>query len=113
MEGNHCYNPSSGCPTAGLTLPIVEYAHDPGGCAVIGGNVYRGSAYPVLRGGYVFSDECTGYTWALDAAGSGTQPLVLVDDTSAGIAGYGEDDAGELYAADLGGQIYRVSAVAR
>jgi glucose/arabinose dehydrogenase len=113
MEGNHCYNPSPGCPTAGLTLPVVEYPHDPGGCAVIGGNVYRGSAYPVLRGGYVFSDECTGYTWALDAAGSGPQPLVLVEDTSAGIAGYGEDEAGELYAADLGGQLYRVSAVAR
>jgi glucose/arabinose dehydrogenase len=113
MEGSHCYNPSSGCPTAGLTLPVVEYPHDPGGCAVIGGTVYRGSAYAVLRGGYIFSDECTGFVWAVDAAGSGPQPLVQVASASAGIAGYGEDEAGELYAADLGGQIYRVSGVAR
>ena len=113
MEGNHCYEPSSGCATAGRVLPVVEYPHVNGHCAVIGGNVYRGSAYPLLKGGYVFSDECTGYTWALDAAGSGPQTLVFVEDTSAGIAGYGEDEAGELYAADLGGQLWRVSAVAR
>ena len=113
MEGNHCYNPSSGCPTAGLTLPVVEYPHNPGGCAVIGGNVYRGAAYEALKGGYVFSDECTGITWALNPAGSGAHALVQVADASAGIAGYGEDEAGELYAADLGGQLYRVSAVAR
>jgi hypothetical protein len=29
------------------------------------------------------------------------------------IAGYGEDEAGELYAAALGGQLYRVTAAAR
>jgi glucose/arabinose dehydrogenase len=113
MEGNHCYSPSSGCPTAGLTLPVVEYPHNPGGCAVIGGNVYRGSAYPVLRGGYVFSDECTGFVWAVNAAGSGPQPLVQVADVGGGIAGYGEDEAGELYAVALGGQLYRVTAAAR
>jgi glucose/arabinose dehydrogenase len=112
MEGNHCYNPSSGCPTSGLTLPVVEYPHD-FGCAVIGGNVYRGSAYPLLKGGYVFSDECSGITWALAAGGSGPQALVQVAGASAGIAGYGESEAGELYAADLGGQLYRVSAVSR
>jgi len=113
MEGAHCYNPSSGCSTSGLTLPVVEYSHIGGHCAVIGGNVYRGSAYPILKGGYVLSDECTGSTWAVDAAGSGPQALVFVEDASGGIAGYGEDEAGELYAADLGGQLYRVSAVAR
>lgn len=112
MEGAHCYSPSSGCSTAGLVLPVVEYGHE-FGCAVIGGNVYRGSASPLLRGGYVFSDECTGLTWAVSATGSGAQALVQVADASAGIAGYGEDEAGELYAADLGGQIYRISGVAR
>ncbi|TAJ99912.1 MAG: glucose dehydrogenase [Chloroflexota bacterium] len=113
MEGSHCFNPSPDCPTSGLTLPVVEYPHVGGHCAVIGGNVYRGSAYPALRGGYIFSDECTGFTWAVAAAASGPQALVLVDDTSSGIAGYGEDESGELYAADLDGPIYRVSGVPR
>ncbi|HEX5591216.1 MAG TPA: PQQ-dependent sugar dehydrogenase [Candidatus Limnocylindrales bacterium] len=112
MEGAHCYSPSSGCSTAGLTLPAVEYPHD-FGCAVIGGHVYRGSAYPVLRGGYVFTDECTGITWAVAAAATGPQPLVQVGTGSGGIAGFGESEAGELYAADLNGQVYRVTGAAR
>jgi glucose/arabinose dehydrogenase len=113
MEGAHCFSPSSGCSTSGKALPIVEYAHDVGGCAVIGGHVYRGSAYPVLKGGYVFSDECSGLVWAVKATATGPQALVQVAGTSGGIAGYGEDEAGELYAADLGGQVYRVSGAAR
>jgi glucose/arabinose dehydrogenase len=112
MEGAHCFSPDSGCRTAGLTLPEVEYAHD-FGCAVIGGNVYRGAASPALEGAYLFSDECTGTTWALDAARTGGQALVEVAQAPGGIAGYGEDETGELYAAALGGQIYRVSAPAR
>jgi glucose/arabinose dehydrogenase len=112
MEGAHCYNPSTGCSTAGKTLPVAEYSHD-FGCAVIGGFVYRGSANAVLKGGYIFTDECTGLTWAVNAAATGPQPLVQVADAAAGIAGYGEDEGGELYAANLGGKVYRVSAVAR
>ncbi len=112
MEGDHCYNPSTGCSTAGKTLPVVEYSHTLG-CAVIGGSVYRGAADPILRGGYLFSDECSGNTWAVNAVGTGPQALVKVAGASAGIAGYGESEAGELYAADLSGQIYRVSAVSR
>jgi glucose/arabinose dehydrogenase len=113
MEGNHCFEPSSGCATAGRTAPVVEYPHVSGHCAVIGGNVYRGSAYPVLKGGYVFSDECSGFVWAVNAAGSGAQALVQVGSGAGLIAGYGEDEVGELYAAALGGQLYRVTAVAR
>jgi hypothetical protein len=112
MEGNHCYSPTTGCDPSGKVLPVVEYSHD-SGCAVIGGNVYRGSAYPVLKGGYVFNDECTGITWAVNAAGSGPQALIQVADIGGGIAGYGEDEAGELYAAALGGQLYRVTAAPR
>lgn len=112
MEGRHCYSPATGCSTKGLTLPVVEYGHG-SGCAVIGGNVYRGSAQPLLKGGYLFTDECTGLVWAVDSAKSGQQALVQVATASSGIAGFGEDEAGELYAADLGGQIYRISAVKR
>ncbi len=111
-EGGHCYNPRTGCSTTDLVPPVTEYAHD-FGCSVIGGNVYRGAAQQVLRGGYVFSDACSGLTWAVNAAGSGSQALVKVADGPSGIAGYGEDEAGELYAADLDGHIYRVTATAR
>lgn len=112
MEGAHCFSPGSGCRTDGLALPVVEYSHE-FGCAVIGGNVYRGDASPTLRGGYLFTDECTGITWAIDAGAAGPQALVQVARAPAGIAGYGEDEAGELYAANLDGSIYRISAETR
>jgi glucose/arabinose dehydrogenase len=112
MEGAHCFSPEAGCRTAGLELPVVEYPHD-FGCAVIGGHVYRGTDSPMLRGGYLFSDACSGITWAVAAATGGPAALVQVGDGVGGIAGYGEDEAGELYAADLDGEIYRVSGEAR
>ena len=37
LEGCHCYNPSTGCSTSGKTMPVLEYAHDSGRCAVTGG----------------------------------------------------------------------------
>jgi glucose/arabinose dehydrogenase len=112
MEGAHCYSPSTGCATSGLTLPVVEYDHSLG-CAVIGGYVYRGAAQTVLRGGYVFSDECSGRIWAVAATAGTGAALVQVGSGAAGVAGYGEDEAGELYAADLDGSIYRVVGTAR
>src|SRR5229473_73896 len=30
MEGNHCFNPSSGCDMSGKVLPIAEYGHGEG-----------------------------------------------------------------------------------
>jgi hypothetical protein len=30
MEGNHCFNPSSGCDISGKVLPIAEYSHSEG-----------------------------------------------------------------------------------
>src|SRR3970282_1095477 len=101
-----------GCGQAGLTLPVAEYDHAEG-CAIVGGNVYRGSAQAVLRGGYLYSDNCTGRTWAIAATATSMQALVRVGTGAAGVAGYGEDEAGELYAADLGGQVYRVVGTAR
>ncbi len=75
--------------------------------------MYRGSGQPLLKGGYIFTDECSGLVWAVDSAKSGQQALVQVAAGPAGIAGFGEDKAGELYAANLNGKIYKVSAVKR
>ena len=111
MEGNHCFEPPSDCGTDGLTLPVVEYGHDLG-VAVIGGYVYRGPQ-AVLRGGYLFSDNYSGRIWAIAAAGDGPNALVQVGQAAIGVAGYGEDEDGELYAADLDGSIYRVVGTAR
>ncbi|MDA1259927.1 MAG: PQQ-dependent sugar dehydrogenase, partial [Planctomycetota bacterium] len=55
MEGGHCFNPSSGCNTAGLELPIHEYDRSGGRCSVIGGFLYRGREMANMHGRYFFS----------------------------------------------------------
>lgn len=112
MEGAHCYLPADGCRQAGLTLPVTEYGHDQG-CAVIGGFVYRGSSYPALRGGYLFTDECSGTIWAIPAATSGAVAPVAVGEATGAPAGFGEDAAGELYLANLDGSISKIIATSR
>ncbi|MEA2621992.1 MAG: hypothetical protein QOH61_902, partial [Chloroflexota bacterium] len=114
MEGTHCFG-SSSCNQEGLTLPVAEYDHG-SGCAVTGGYVYRGSAFPALRGGYVLSDACTGSLWVLsaaDAIATGSAPLALAGETGLSVSSFGEDDAGELYVVDLGGSILKLAAAPR
>jgi len=40
--------------------PELHYSADAGGCAVIGGALYRGTELPELDGSYVFADFCEG-----------------------------------------------------
>ncbi len=61
IEGSACFGAPT-CSTQGTTLPQLEYSHDAnGGCAVVGGYVYRGNAMPALRGRYLYSDLCRGW----------------------------------------------------
>jgi glucose/arabinose dehydrogenase len=105
-EGDHCYRP--GCNPALYVKPIAEYGHDQG-CAVIGGYVYRGSRQPRLRGVYVFSDNCSGKLWTLQVDAGRLAPRVVLD-SGRSISSFGTGDDGELYAADLQGNIWRVVA---
>ncbi len=113
MEGNHCYLPRTDCQDALLTLPVTDYGHDQG-CTVIGGAVYRGADQPALRGGYVFADYCSGRFWAIDPAVGGHRAPVVVGESGVNPSAFGEDEAGELYVADIGGgRILKVTATAR
>jgi glucose/arabinose dehydrogenase len=108
MEGTHCYSPSSGCSTSGKQLPLLEYDHSSGRCAVTGGYVYRGSNIPLLVGGYVFGDYCSGEIWVVAANASRPAPKTRLLDTSLLISGFGQGPAGELYVLDLGGRAYMI-----
>ena len=75
-EGDHPYNGAS--PPPNWVRPVYEYSHDTGGCAVVGGYVYRGAAIPALRGAYLFSDNCDGRIMGLRIRGgrtAGVRPL--------------------------------------
>jgi glucose/arabinose dehydrogenase len=107
MEGLHCFG-SATCSQAGLILPVAEYGHDEGDCSVTGGFVYRGTEHPALRGIYLYGDFCSGRIWGLRRTGTGWRNQLLLD-SNLRIASFGEDEAGNLYLADLaGGELYRV-----
>ncbi len=108
MEGRHCYDPGSNCNDGTLTLPVLEHTHSAGWCAIIGGMRYRGAAIPALDGIYVYSDSCLGDMYGGAPAGGGSWTTGLLKATNFSVAGFGEDESGELYVADLGGRIYRI-----
>lgn len=113
-EGNQC-GPGTcsltNCPTpipscGSLTFPVYEYTGSPS-CAVTGGFVYRGSAISGLAGRYVFGDYCSGDIIALNPADTSDDPQIA--DTGFGLTSFGEDVAGELYAA-VGSSVYKLVA---
>ena len=120
LEGTE---PFAGGPTAGLTPPVAEYRHGSGarqGNSVAGGYVYRGPV-TALRGQYVFGDFITNNIWSIPAATVMQGATISSDDfilqnanftpdigTINGLTSFGEDDAGNLYAADITGQVFVV-----
>jgi glucose/arabinose dehydrogenase len=106
MEGLHCYSPASGCNQSGLTLPIAEYDHSQGRCAVTGGYVYRGDQIPSLQGHYIYGDYCSGDIWALAYDGNVVTGNMLLTESGLSITSFGEDRAGNLYIVDRVGGIY-------
>lgn len=100
-EGLHCFNPSSGCDTSGISLPVVEVAHDDAGtCSITGGIVYRGPDIPEVRGHYFYSDFCGGYlrSFVHDGGEAATQTDWTDQVGGAGsVSGFGVDSRGEMY----------------
>lgn len=117
-EGCHCFNPLAptvppvSCATTGamgepLIDPVAEYDHTDG-IAIVGGFVYRGSAFPELTGKYVFGEfsrtfnPAAGRIFWLDADGTLADifefrngPLDIP--LNVYVLGFGEDEDGELY----------------
>ena len=107
-EGKHQYNDQ---PPANLvfTFPVIEYSHAYG-CAVTGGFVYRGTAYPDWQGVYFYGDYCSGTVWGLIHTGEQTWQTKELFSTRAKITTFGTDESGELYLADYqSGKILRLS----
>lgn len=125
-EGSYCYdrqnplNPPDSCAREGangwrIHDPVIQYPNlnitespieqEPMGSAIVGGEVYRGSALSELSGAYVFADysvdprEPSGQVFHARPSGRigapwTIEPLVQVE---ARAQGMGVDSAGELY----------------
>ena len=105
FEGTACLDARPNCDGSGLTFPVAEYEHAEGRCAVIGGEVYRGDAFPELRGHYLYADFCSGELWALD--GEGAEPVLLASGP-ASMVSFGADQDRELYLLTHSGEAWRL-----
>ena len=80
-----------------------------GGYSITGGYVYRGNDYSCLRGYYLCADYVSGNVWTITDDGVGgydsqIHTTIGVND----ITCFGEDQNGELYVANISGDIFRV-----
>ena len=78
--------------------------------------MYRGDAFPALRGVYLFGDFCSGEVFALrppaddvEPPGERTEPVVLVGGAGS-LVSFGLDEAGEVLVVEHGGAIWRLAA---
>ena len=105
-EGTHVYEDKDPNPAGHLVMPVYEYSHDEG-CSVTGGYVYRGERVPAAQGRYFFGDYCSGTVWSLVLEGGKARDVQKVGEIDA-LSAFGEDAAGELYAASLDGKLYEL-----
>lgn len=102
---------SAGCgPEDNYDFPVFVYAHGNTHCSVTGGYIYRGSTHPDLQGHYILTDLCSRNFWTVYETSAGE-----FDTTDQGqltdmpVTTFGEDQDGELYAAERSGTIYRIT----
>jgi glucose/arabinose dehydrogenase len=108
LEASACYG-SATCDRSGLTLPVLEYAHDGGACSVTGGFVYRGQRIAGLQGHYFYSDFCAGWLRSFHLVDGRAEEQREWDVGDLGqVMSFGEDAARELYILSANGRVYRL-----
>jgi glucose/arabinose dehydrogenase len=115
LEGFRCTGLSGcSCTDQTLTAPIHEYTHSLG-CSITGGYVYRGLKMPDLSGTYFFADWCSARIWSLrvvngeatdirDRTAELDPPNFAINN----IASFGQDNNGEVYIVDRGGEVFKI-----
>lgn len=107
-EGSHPFGPNGSEARSDLIEPIWEYDHSVGQ-SVTGGNVYRGSRIPALRGTYLFGDYVANKAWMLryDERSGAVASIAGIDGIeNMPIVTFGEDEEGEVYLTDAFGRIF-------
>jgi hypothetical protein len=105
FEGNSRFRAGS---APGARRPSIVEPHSAGWCAIVGGYVVRDTDLKGVYGRYVYGDFCKGqiyYAKLGTGRASSVRPLGLHVPS---IAGFGEDAAGHVYVASLGGKVFRI-----
>ena len=112
-EANEPFLPGRCQDSLGLVFPVHAYAHNILGgdaCAIIAGEVYRGSRYPRLTGKFLHTDYCHGKLMMTEPDGlGGWVDSVGYDANLFGFADISAGGDGELFLASRADQrIYRI-----
>ncbi len=106
LEGNHCYEPRSGCNRTGMKPPIHEYDRD-AGISITGGFVYRGPSLEGLKGKYIYADFGTRRIWALEHSNLSKPVNTLLLEADFNISSFGIDQNQELFMCGFDGKIHK------
>ncbi len=108
-EGNAAFNTTGCLPQSSYVSPIFEYPHvfATGGFSITGGYVYRGAEYASLYGRYFCADFVSGNVWMISPNGLGWT-AIRQGGLPGNIAAFGEAENATLYAASLGGTVYKI-----
>jgi uncharacterized repeat protein (TIGR03806 family) len=101
FQGTHCFHD---CTMEKGEPPELEFSHNGGPAAVVGGFVYRGIAIPSLVGKYVFGEYESGEIFYYDPQTKMRESLGFAGK----VVAFGEDKDGELYALRESGQIEKL-----
>ncbi len=102
----------AGC-TGTFVDPILVKNHSGGRCSITGGYVYRGPVESI-QGQYMYGDYCSGQIWFASTVDN----VNWTEDEWASTGGvsfnfsltsFGEDEAGHVYIAHQGGNLYRIT----
>jgi uncharacterized repeat protein (TIGR03806 family) len=112
MEGDTCYSGRPGCSTANKIKPLYAISHNTGACSVIGGFIYRGTAFPAAYGRYFYTDYCETTVRSLVRQSNGSLTHAAYNQAVADLVSFAEDNHRELYAigrGSAGQQIVRMN----
>jgi len=105
QEGPECRNGAKTC-APGAVAPVAWYGRS-GGCAVIGGHVYRGTRVPEMGGLYIYGDHCSGKVSGV--AADPPHDARQLFEANMMLSSFAEGLDGELYViAYERGEIYRI-----
>lgn len=98
FEGGHCLPTSPAAECEGpYVLPVAEYDHLNGSCAISGIGVYHGFLSPLLDGVYFSGDFCSGTIHGLSRSSDGRWDFRSLLDTELLVTGGGQSEEGELF----------------
>lgn len=108
-DGMDCLRMKFECLDKSYLLPVHAYGKKEGN-SVTAGFVYRGTKLRSLIGKFLFSDRSNGKIWALEGKSNPNIKLQLLLESKRMISSFGEDEEGELYAADYqSGEILKIT----